>query len=245
MKSAPPRLEVVFTPGELGETSLKGKGVVVIDVLRSATTIAKALASGAELVVPLASTEDVTRLASTLERKQILLCGERDGVRIEGYALGNSPSEFTAKAVRGKTLLFTTTNGTGAVARSEGAREIVLASLVNLKALVDHLDGKGDWIVLCSGHRGRFALEDALCAGAIVSRLHARRPDLAVNDAGKSAEFLFRSAGDDLPRIVAGTEAGERLKALGLEADVAFSSRIDSIPIVPIVKDGRIAKPAK
>ncbi|MFH1682113.1 MAG: 2-phosphosulfolactate phosphatase [Candidatus Eisenbacteria bacterium] len=245
MKSAVASLEVVFTPGELGEASLKGKAVVVIDVLRSATTIAKALACGAELVVPVATTEDVTRLASTLERKQILLCGERDSVRIEGYALGNSPSEYTAKAVRGKTLLFTSTNGTAAVARSEGAREIVLGSLVNRKALVDHLDRMGDWLFLCSGNRGRFALEDALCAGAIVSGLRERRPDLRANDAAKSAEFLFHSAGEDLPRVLAGTEAGERLKSLGLEADVAFCSRIDTLPIVPIVKDGRIAKPAK
>jgi 2-phosphosulfolactate phosphatase len=245
MKASPGRIEIVFTPGELGESSVKGKAIVVVDVLRSATTIARALASGAELVIPLASMEDVTRLASTLERKLVVLCGERDGVRIEGYHLGNSPAEYTAKAVKGKTLLLTTTNGTQAVEACEGAREIVLAALVNLKTVIQRLAAGDDWLIVCSGERGRFALEDALCAGAIVAGLRESRPDLAVNDAGKSAEFLYRSAGGDLPRIVAGTETGLRLQGLGFEEDVAFASRIDSIPVLPVVKDGRIAKPAK
>lgn len=245
MRRGSGRIEVAFTPGELGDATLKGKNVVVIDVLRSSTSIARALANGAELIIPLASTEDVTRLASTLDRKQIVLCGERDSIRVDGYALGNSPSEFTSKNVKGKTLLLTTTNGTRALVRCEGAKEIVVAGLVNLEAVVARLARVGEWTILCAGSHGRFALEDALCAGAIVASMRARSSDIQVNDAGKSAEFLYRSAGEDLPRIVAGTEAGTRLASLSLSADVETCVQVDSIPVVPIVTDGRISKLAK
>lgn len=245
MTKATTRLQVFFTPYELGETSVKSKGVVVVDVLRFGSTLAQALKSGAELVIPVASTEDVTRLASTLDRKQIVLCGERDGIRIEGYGLGNSPAEYTEEAVGGKTLVITTTNGTAAVARAEGAKEIVVASLVNLDAVVAGLTEDLEWVVLCSGRRGCFALEDALCAGAIVAGLHERGISLELNDAGRSAEFLFRSAGDDMPRILAGTEAGARLEALGRSEDVDFCARRNTIPIVPRVTDGRIPRPPR
>lgn len=243
MSDGKTRFHVFFTPHELGDTSVKGKGVVVVDVLRFGTTLARAFERGADLVIPVAFTEDVTRLASTLDRKQIVLCGERDGVRIEGYGLGNSPEEYTEETVGGKTLLMTTTNGTAAVARAEGAKEILVASLVNLGAVVEALADDLEWIVLCSGRRGRFALEDALCAGAIVAGLHGRgiTPDL--NDAGRSAEFLYRSAGNDLPRILAGTEGGQLLHELDRSADIAFCARVDSIPIVPRVAEGRIPRP--
>ncbi|MFH1278354.1 MAG: 2-phosphosulfolactate phosphatase [Candidatus Eisenbacteria bacterium] len=243
MSDGKTRFHVFFTPHELGDASVKGKGVVVVDVLRFGTTLARAFEMGADLVIPVASTEDVTRLASTLDRKQIVLCGERDGVRIEGYGLGNSPEAYSEEAVMGKTLVMTTTNGTASVARAEGAKEILVASLVNLHAVVSVLTADLEWIVLCSGRRGRFALEDALCAGAIVAGLRERGIKPSLNDAGRSAEFLFRSAGDDLPRILAGTESGELLHDLGCADDIAFCARVDSIPIVPRVQDGRIPRP--
>ncbi len=236
-------VHVIFTPPEIGETPVKGKSVVVIDVFRSSTTIIRALANGAELVIPLSSTEDVTRLASTLDRDGIVLCGERDGVRIEGYGLGNSPAEYTPEAVKGKTLLLTTTNGTAAIARCEGAKEIVIAALVNLQAVIDYLHPDQEWFLLCSGRKGRFALEDALCAGGIVSGMRERGLEPDMDDAGLCAEFLFRASGDDLPRILSATEAGARLRSLGFEEDMIECSRIDDSSIVPILRDGRIARP--
>jgi 2-phosphosulfolactate phosphatase len=236
------RVQVFFTPSELGDSPVKGKNVVVIDVLRFGTTAAQALSSGADLIIPLASTEDVTRLAGTLDRKQIVLCGERDGVRIDGYGLGNSPAEYTEEAVGGKTLLMTTTNGTAAVARCEAGKEVYLAGLVNLGAVVSALTPGSEWILLCSGRRGRFALEDALCAGAIVAGLHERGVAVELNDAGRSAEFLYRSAGDDLPQILAGTEAGTMLRDLGSGDDVDFCASIDAVPVLPRVEDGRISR---
>ncbi len=235
-------IDLFFTPSELGEGSVKGKNVVVVDVLRAATTVAHALHSGAELVIPVANTEGVTRLASTLDRKQIVLCGEREGVRIEGYELGNSPEEYTEERVEGKTLVITTTNGTAAVARCEGAAQVALASLVNMDAVVAHVAKKRSWIILCSGSRGRFALEDALCAGAIVAGLRGEGLEIEGNDACRSAEFLYSSAGADLPDILAGTEAGRVLHQLGLQRDILFCSRLNAVPVLPLVADGRIAR---
>ena len=151
--------------------------------------------------------------------------------------------EYTPEAVEGKTLLMSTHNGPASVARCDGAKEILLASLVNLNAVVERVAKEEEWVVLCAARNGRFALEDALCAGAIVGGLRNRRLPLTLGDAGRSAEFLFRSAGVDLPAILRGTEAGKALVEQGMERDLELCSRIDTVPVVPVVVDGRIQKP--
>ncbi|MBN1825904.1 MAG: 2-phosphosulfolactate phosphatase [Candidatus Eisenbacteria bacterium] len=233
------RLDLHFTPLEMGDKTVKGKRAVVVDVLRFCTTVACALQAGAERIIPVASTDDVARLMGSLDRKETLLCGKR----LDGYQLSNSPEEYTPETVGGKTLLMSTNNGPASVARCDGAKEILLASLVNLGALVERVAREDDWIVICAGRNGRFALEDALCAGALVSGIRNRGLPLDANDAGRSAEFLFRSAGGDLPAILRGTEAGKALAEQGFERDVELCSRIDTVPIVPVVQDGRILKP--
>ncbi len=118
-------LSLYTRPSDFSESDSKGKCVVVIDVLRASSTIVHACENGVERVIPVASVEDATKLVSTLDRKRTLLGGEREGIKIDGFDLGNSPLEYTSKVVKGKTLIFSTSNGTVAISRSAPAKEIV------------------------------------------------------------------------------------------------------------------------
>jgi len=131
------KIEVYFTPHGLAPNELAGRTVVAVDLLRASTTIAVALAAGAREILPAGSTEEALRLAQNLESDQVVLAGERKSVRIPGFALGNSPLEFTPEAVGGRTIVLTTTNGTQALLAAQGAREIIVAAAVNFGVVVE------------------------------------------------------------------------------------------------------------
>jgi hypothetical protein len=126
------RLDVFLTPGEISPSEITDRTVVVIDILRASTTIVEALSAGAKSIYPVASIEEALRLANTFGRDEVLLCGERRCLPIEGFDLGNSPREFTAERVAGKTLVMSTTNGTNVMSLTTGATRVYIASLLNL-----------------------------------------------------------------------------------------------------------------
>ncbi|HEX5521730.1 MAG TPA: 2-phosphosulfolactate phosphatase, partial [Longimicrobiaceae bacterium] len=131
------RLDVFFSPAELSAGEINGRTVVVIDVLRAGTTIVEALAAGARAIYPAASTEEAIRIATNLGRSEVVLCGERKCLPIEGFDLGNSPREFTPERVSGKTLVMTTTNGTRAILASLEAERVYVAAFANLGATAE------------------------------------------------------------------------------------------------------------
>ena len=120
------RVDVSFTAQSLIPSDVSGRVAVVLDVLRASTTIAHALASGARAVIPFASTEEVVNRAKQLERREVILAGERNMAPIPGFDRGNSPREFTSEQVEGKTILMTTTNGTRALVALTGARDVIV-----------------------------------------------------------------------------------------------------------------------
>ncbi|TLY54588.1 MAG: ATP-grasp domain-containing protein [Gemmatimonadetes bacterium] len=166
------RIDVHFTPAGLVAGDLAGRGVVVIDALRATTTVITALANGAKAVIPAASSEEAVRLASNLEKDGVVLAGERKSVKIEGFALGNSPREMTAAAVGGKTIVLATTNGTPALVAAQGGDPVLVGAPVNFKALAERaraaLAGRGDLVIVCAGRDKQFAIEDAYTAGVII-----------------------------------------------------------------------------
>ena len=236
------RLDVFFTPAELSSGEINGRTVVVIDVLRAGTTIVEALGAGARAIYPAASTEEAIRIATNLGRSEVVLCGERKCVAIEGFDLGNSPREFTPERVSGKTLVMTTTNGTQALALAAGAARVYIASLVNLSAVVDELARTGaEPVLVCSGREKHFALEDAVCAGEIAARLMGRAADAAwqLNDGARAALTLAR----DFPpseAMLRETAAAAGLAAAGLEDDIAVCAQIDRSDLLPLLHDRQI-----
>lgn len=235
------RLDVFLTPGELAASDLADRTAVVIDILRASTTIVQALSAGAKSIYPVSSIEDALRLANTFGRDEVLLCGERKCLPIEGFDLGNSPREFTRERVAGKTLVMSTTNGTNVMALTANASRVYVASLLNLGAIVDELvRTEAEPVIICSGRERHFALEDASCAGLLALRLmEARKGDWVLNDAGRAALALAREFGvsETLFRL---TAAGRAISDAGLAEDLAFCARMDVHDILPVLHERTI-----
>ncbi len=236
------KLEVLFTPSEL-PTTLNDRTVVVIDVLRATSTMVEALANGAKNIFAVATTDEAVKIAQGIGRDQTLLAGERNCVRIEGFDLGNSPLEMTQQTVGGRQLIMTTTNGTAALAAVASARKVLIASLLNVDAVAREMATiEGGITLVCAGRERRFALEDAICAGALALRLYKvlgqRR---SWSDAAVAAAQLARRYLPSIERTLRRVAAGRQLRELGFAGDVEFCARMDVHDIVPKYRDRQVA----
>jgi len=237
------KIDVHFTPAGVGAGDLAGRGVVVIDVLRATTTIVTALANGAKAVIPAATSEEAVRLASNLEKDGVVLAGERRSLKIEGFALGNSPREMTAAAVAGKTIVLATTNGTPALVATQGGDPVLVGAATNIKALAERaraiLEQRGNLVIVCGGRDKQFALEDAYAAGRLIKVIRKGIRKLALNDAGLATVALLEhfAGWED---ALEGSEAAQQLADAGLGDDVAFAARPDRFGVVPVYADRRI-----
>jgi 2-phosphosulfolactate phosphatase len=238
------RLDVAFTPGEISPARLASRTVVVIDVLRATSTILEALVNGAREIVPVESVGAAVRNREELGRDEVLLCGERRSRSIPGFDLGNSPLEFTPRRVTGMTLLMTTTNGTRALLAGSVAEQCIVASFLNAGAAAGSLLATGsDAVLLCAGAGGRFALEDAVCAGLIAQDVLARTSGARIDDAAKSAMLLARRFADRLPRLLGRTAAGRRLTRAGFAEDITFCAALNRYTEVPRLHERRVTIP--
>lgn len=236
------RLDVYLTPSEIALGDLAERTAVVVDVLRATTSIVEALGAGARTIFPVASIEEALRLANTLGRDEVLLCGERKCLPIEGFDLGNSPREFTPERVAGKTLVMSTTNGTGTLMAAAGASRVLIASWLNLAAVVEDLRRDGtEPVILCAGRERQFGLEDAAFAGRVVQELLADRPDDAwqMGD-GAMAALAIARAHPDPAQLFPRTFAGQTIADAGLGEDLAFCAQIDRYDILPVLQDRQI-----
>lgn len=237
------RLRVHFTPHEARADGVAGCTAVVVDVVRATSCIVEAVANGARAIHPAVSVEEALELRDSLGGAGPLLCGERGGVRPDGFDLGNSPAEFTAAAVAGRTLVMTTTNGTKAFAATAGASRVLAASFVNRSAVADAVRGDREVAVVCAGGEGRFSLDDAVCAGHVVRAVLQRTTAaVALNDGAAAARDLAERHGVSAA-MLAGTAAGRALVRVGLGADLALCARADRHQIVPMMYDRVITAP--
>lgn len=236
------RLDVAFTPDEIVSSDLAERVVVVLDVLRATSTIVEALANGARAVSPAPGIDEAVRVAQNIGRDHALLCGERRSRPIEGFDLGNSPREFTRERVEGKFLVMTTTNGTGAVLSSAGARRVIMGSFLNLSAVADTLaSDDGPITLVCAGRARQFALEDAVCAGMLATALASRLGAVPeMDDTGVAAMDLARLHGEDLAAMFARTAAGRQLIDADLSEDLEFCATIDRHAVIPELHDRQI-----
>ncbi len=231
---------VFFTLQEVEGQGLQDQTAVVIDVLRATSSVVAALAAGAEAIYPVVSIEDAIKLATSLGRKDALLAGERRGHWIEGFDLGNSPTDFTPDSVGGKRVVMSTTNGTAALVASADADRVVIASLVNLSAVAGSVVDAERLMIVCAGREGQFAIDDALCAGILVSRLADRLgAALELDDAGSAALALASSFTPDADFLMR-CAGGRALTAIGLEEDVHWCARVDAHHLVPELSDRMI-----
>lgn len=229
-----------LSAAEVDDAAVVDATAVVIDVIRATSTIVEALAAGARAVYPTLSTEEAIRLANSLGRDDTLLCGERRGLKIEGFDLGNSPSEFTSEKVGGKRLVMSTTNGTRAFLAAEGAERVVAASLLNLSAVGKAVADAENLVVICAGKEGRFSLDDALCAGLVLRSLSLDGDvECELDDASSAVSALADAFAVDA-ELLRTTAAGAALVEVGLEADLDRCAELDRHALVPEMYDRMI-----
>lgn len=231
-------LPALFKPAEL-----RGGVAVVIDVLRATSTIVHALAAGALGVIPCGDIEDARRIAAAAPVGAVLLGGERKGLKIPGFDLGNSPDEYAPEVVGGRKIAMTTTNGTRALICAKEARRILIGALSNESAVVERLASEtGPVHLICAGTEGKITLEDVLCAGGIAHWLDlAARDATPADDATHLAMILFESCGRDYDRVheervlatLKQSRGGRNLIECGLEADIGTCAEQDKFAIVP------------
>ena len=224
-------IDVIFTPDLLPFADLTSKTVVVVDILRATTTITVALANGAHSITPVLTPEDAFRFADN--QPDTLIGGERHGIKVDGFHLGNSPREYTQAVVAGKQVVLTTTNGTRTLQACRSAQEVFVGSFLNLRAVIDALSQeKTDLTFACAGREGGFCMEDTVFAGACVDALKSRvAPKLT--DAAEAARLLYREYNDNLLNMLQNCYHGQYLASINLEADVAFCAQLDVVDIVP------------
>jgi 2-phosphosulfolactate phosphatase len=240
------RVEVFFGTSGITPQDIAGRVVAMIDVLRASTTIAAALDNGARAVIPLENSDEAIRLAKTFERRDLRLAGERRMLPIPGFDLGNSPGEFTRQAVEGKTILMTTTNGTAALAATQGARDVIVASYVNFSASLSMLRaalrGETDVAIICAGREKHFAFEDAGCAGRYVRHASRRLVGVKVNDAAHASVLIDKKYGDNIERLLGASEHARALHEAGFGDDIAACAKLDAHPVIPVYQDRQITK---
>jgi 2-phosphosulfolactate phosphatase len=238
------KIALFLTSVPVDKAELEGRTAVVIDVLRATTSICAALQAGARGVIPTAGPGEAVDMRTKLGADMVVLAGERNGVKIENFDLGNSPAEFSEEVVGGKLVIMTTTNGTLALRRAAGSRQLLAASLVNVSSVADAIALEPhDLVMVCSGREGHFSIEDTICGGMIINQLAAvHKLDVELNDAGSLALLLYRTNKSAIRQAIAQGEHGRFLASIGFGRDVETATEVDSMPILPVLRDGRLVR---
>ena len=247
-------LEVLLNPAEfaaLRDRDLSQTVCVVFDILRATTTMITALANGAEAIIPVAEISEAMALRQ--QRPEVLLAGERDGLRIRKeltggveFDLGNSPREFSAEKVQGKTIVMTTTNGTRALRACAGAKAVLIGSFLNLRAVSTWLKEQrpAHLLLVCSGTFDQSALEDTLAAGALCERIWQNYAGGQIADSAEIARRIYPLMQHDLLGAMKHSRNGRRLLANpDLRSDVWYCVQRETIPFVAaLTSDGSVRK---
>jgi len=235
--------EVFLTYANVSEEDVRNRTVVVIDVLRACSTINTALSRGARAVLPVADMAEAGKIAANLDPDVYRLGGERGGTKIDGYHLGNSPTEYTAEAVDGRDIILNTTNGTRALAQATSAEHLVAACFLNANRVVDFVRQVTDEVtIICAGDENRLALEDTLCAGLLLDRLWEQEEPEVVTDSAHTAYTLYDTDRATLEASLRRANHAEELVEQGYADDLDYCFQIDTLSVLPYYTENRLLR---
>jgi len=230
MKSA----EVIFSPALLPAYDITGKNAVIIDILRATTSMCVAFNTGVKKILPVSTTQE----AKLCKDFDFIIAAERNAIKVDGFDLGNSPFEFENPFLNGKSIAFTTTNGTKAIKLSKqfGAKQIAIGSFLNLNAVVAWLNQhKEDIVLVCSGWKDKINTEDTLFAGAILNQL-GKDFDIT-SDACQIALSIYNKYQNNLLNFVKQCNHAQRFKEQNsLRDDVSYCLQVNTLNLLPLLK---------
>jgi 2-phosphosulfolactate phosphatase len=232
-------LEICFSPALYEPERLAGSIVVVVDILRATSAICTAFENGASSIIPVGTVPE----AKSYKDRGYLVAAERDGIVLDFADFGNSPFNFTREKVSGKTIAYSTTNGTGIIKMAASASDVIIGSFLNISAVIKWVTAREHNVLLfCSGWKNRFNLEDAICAGAMAERLMATSLYSTICDSAKAAMDLWSIAKNDLPAYIEKAAHRSRLREKKLDDCINFCLTQDYTDVVPVLKDGILIK---
>jgi 2-phosphosulfolactate phosphatase len=226
------KITTLPSAGSVLPKDINDKTVVVIDVLRATSTMITALMHDAKQIFPVREINQAFDLKKRLSGTEVLLCGERDAGIITGFDLGNSPLEYAAERIRGKTLIFSTTNGTKAIESVRNARKVLLGSFLNAAAIAEKLQHEKEIVLLCSGTNGQFSMDDAFCAAYITNQIN-KKVLVEGCDLTNTLLVAFQTAFISWRDVVKNCHHSKLLISKGYEKDVDYclqTSITDQIP---------------
>jgi 2-phosphosulfolactate phosphatase len=233
----------VFHTPELVPAKNTADCAIAIDVLRATTTIATALSAGAEAIQVFCDLDQLKQVSESWDPQKRLRAGERGGTKVTGFDFGNSPLDCTPELMHDRRLFISTTNGTRALQKIENSPTVLAAALINRQTIVRHLlatQPETVWIV-GAGWEGSYALEDTVCAGAIVHSFAAQSgiaiSELIGNDELIGAVSLYEQWQDNLVGLLHHASHGQRLLKLNCLDDIKYCATLDSVDILPIQRE--------
>ena len=235
------KVHVLLSPHNVDELYFTNKTTVVIDVLRATSVIVTALSNGAKEIIPVGSIDFAMKISGNAGGGQTLLCGERNTKMIDGFNLGNSPSEYSEETVSGKSIILFTTNGSKAIVKAKYSENLFIASFNNLSSIAKHLISlKKDVEILCAGNEGMYCIEDTVCAGKLISEMKEFNPELGITDSAIASIVMSKHTGKNLKKMLRDCEHGLKLIENGFKEDIDSCSQLSNISAVPVYKSGEI-----
>ncbi|MFK7899412.1 MAG: 2-phosphosulfolactate phosphatase [Cyclobacteriaceae bacterium] len=228
-------IEICLSPDLVHLHDVKGKCVVVVDILRATSSMVSGIAHGVGSIIPVTSVEKCKELQAT----GCLAAGERGGEKVAGMDMGNSPFSYMEESLKGRNIAMTTTNGTVAIEKSSEADHILIGAFLNISAVAQKVkELNQDTLIFCAGWKGRVNAEDTLFAGNLIDLITDTH--MYADDATRMAYTLYKGVEDSLKEYLMQCDHAKRLERLNIRKDISFCLKKDEYSIVPECIDGRI-----
>jgi len=234
---------IVPTSFDFNSPSQDTIAIVGVDILRAGTTLCFALHNGAKEVIPAIDSNEAMTIYNRLDKEKVLLCGERNCFKIEGYHLDNSPYNYTSEVVQGKSLILNTTNGSFLFKKGVGIKNFFIGSFLNVsslwKAILEQIkkDSSNRIVLICAGNNFGFAYEDVIFCGCLIDlfkQSFVSNEDVYLNDASIAAVELYQLHRNNLLDFIKTTYHSKMLIELGFERDIDFAFEINKVSVVPV-----------
>lgn len=236
------KVDIIISADNITESKIENKIAVIIDMFRATSVIVTALSNGCKEVIPYLTIEETLEHAKMLNREDYILGGERRAVKIDGFDLSNSPLEYTESVIKNKMVLMTTTNGTRTLTKSTSAKRILIAAMINAKAVAKELlKINEDVVIINAGTSGNFSMDDYICGGYIINEMLKINKDLELTDIAKTANIIYEENTDIISYVKHATHYSV-MKSLKLDDDIEYCTKKSIINIVPEYKDKKITK---
>ena len=227
------KIEVCYSPALFPYYENSDAVVVVTDILRASSAIVSAFMNGVEKIIPVGSLEE----AKSYKDRGFMVAAERDGIVRDFADFGNSPYNFTPERVKGKEIVYSTTNGTNAINQASSGSQVLIGAYLNITALAEHIKESGkDLLVLCAGWKNKFNLEDTLFAGALSKLVLEDQNFYTICDATLGAIDLYEAAKSDMMAYLEKAAQRHRLKKNNLDDVIGYCHEFDLTRLIPVLQ---------